>query len=262
VHGARARARMRGQAATLLLPLLAVLLLALGGLGAYDPALELLHARLLSGRALPPALAPPLLPLAPCPRALTLVVLGYALAADGSASPALAGRVAAAADAYAACAAQGAAAALVFSGGVPRGRAAAEAHVMQALALQRLNLSHAPASWLLEAASASTLENAALSLRLLARAGAPGAGGGGGGGVLAVATSPFHQLRAFHTFRCQLAAAAAAAATPASQQPLLAVLPVGRAPPASPGQRAERAAEALREALALAYYLALGRLQC
>ena len=253
---------MRGQPAALLL-LLVTLLLALGGLGAYDGALELLHARLLSGQALPPALAPPLLPLAPCPRALTLVVLGYALAADGSASPALAGRVAAAADAYAACAAQGAAAALVFSGGVPRGRAAAEAHVMQALALQRLNLSQAPASWLLEAASASTLENAALTLRLLAReGGVGGGGGGGGGGVLAVATSPVHQLRSYYTFKCQLAAAAAAAAAPASQQPLLAVLPVRRAPPASPGQRAERAAEALREALALAYYFALGRLLC
>ena len=52
---------------------------ALGGIGAYDPVLDCVHARLLSGRALPPALAPPLLPLAPCPRALRLVVLGYAL---------------------------------------------------------------------------------------------------------------------------------------------------------------------------------------
>ena len=232
------------------LALLALLLAAaaLGGLGAYDPALELVHARLLSGRALPPALAPPLLPLAPCPRALRLVVLGYALSADGSASPALAERVAAAADAYAACAAQGAAVALVFSGGVPRGRAAAEAHVMQALALQRLNLSHAPASWLLEAASTSTWENAALSLRQLAQAGL-------GGGVLAVSTSPFHQLRSYHTFRCQQQQQPEASAA-------LAVLHVSRAPPATPWQRAERAAEALREALALLYYLARGRLLC
>jgi uncharacterized SAM-binding protein YcdF (DUF218 family) len=217
-------------------------LLALLLLGACDPALEALHARALSGQALL-LLAPPTLPLAPCPSTLTLIALGYALAPDGSASAALRERVEAAAAAYHACAAQGSAVRLVFSGGVPAGRAASEAAVMQALALRHLNYTAAPPEWLLEAASTSTLENALLSLALLPPAARQG--------VIAVATSPFHQLRSYWTFRCALGGA-----------PALTVLPVPRAPPATSAQRAARAAEAAREALALVYYLARGRLYC
>ena len=211
-------------------------------LGVFDAALTHLHQRLLSGQALPPSLAPPLLPIGACPAAF--LVLGTALLPDGSPSLALRERVAAGAHAYLACASAGRSPLLLFSGGVPAGHARSEAQAMAAHAQALLRLSAQPTAWLLEGASRTTHENAVLSLALLRAANAS---------TIAVVTSPYHQLRAYRATACAAGADGGLG---------LFVLPVPRAHPTAPAERAARALEAAREALALLYYFARGRLLC
>ena len=213
-------------------------------LGWLDALLTLLHERLLSGQALPPPLAPPLLPIGACPAAF--LVLGTALLPDGSPSLALRGRVAAGAHAYLACASAGHSPLLVFSGGVPAGHSRSEAQAMAAHAQALLRLSAQPTAWLLEGASRTTHENAALSLALLWAASSNAS-------TIAVVTSPYHQLRAYRAITCAAGAHGGVS---------LFVLPVPRAHPTAPAERAARALEAAREVLALLYYLARGRLVC
>lgn len=151
--------------------------------------------------------------------------------------------------------------AIIFSGGHPGGgvRVRSEAAAMAAYGEQLLPRREGeeegkarpqPSSWLLEEDSTSTRTNAVFSLRIAAARGWRG---------VAVATNPFHQLRALLTFRCAAQQQAAVSGTP----PLEVVL--ARVPPETAGRgyagRAGRALGALwmnydiaREVAALAWY--------
>lgn len=224
-----------GRLATPLFALAAPALALLLG-GALDPALDAAHAAL-AGAAAPPA-----------GRVSAVVTLGYALDRAGRPSPALVARVADGVAAWRAVASDGAA--LVFSGGAPSAERRRRAPRSEAAIMAETAAGVTPrdTAWILEEASTSTWENAVFSVRLLTERGAlPRAGG-----ALVVATSPFHGARSLATFRCALKRAGVHAT--------VALAPAHRAPPAAPGERAERAWEAAREVAALAWYRVRGRL--
>eukprot|EP00884_Botryococcus_braunii_P004534 jgi/Botrbrau1/14081/Bobra.182_3s0028.1 len=121
-----------------------------------------------------------------------VVVLGYALTKEGLPTPTLWERVASGVRLFL----QGRVGGMIFSGGHPGGglRVRSEASVMQDAALSLAGLPDPPqGQWLLEEASRSTRENAVFSLRMAADQ---------GWSKIVVATSTFHQLRSFLTFRC------------------------------------------------------------
>jgi uncharacterized SAM-binding protein YcdF (DUF218 family) len=214
--------------------------------GAFDVGLLHLHETFLSGVFF----NLPLLQQCP-PREsagdhlhLCIVVLGYQLNEDGSATEALTERVHAAASFYKTCMqrAEGAAA-LVFSGGTPLTQRTSEAAVMQAVALAALNATQPPRDFVLEEQSRTTYENALFSLQRVAHSKCR---------ALGIATSPFHQLRALCTFRCL--------APPDGSKVFL--IASKRSPPSSAYQRIQRLWEGVRELGALAYYYCRGRLCC
>lgn len=232
----------------------------------------------------------------PRPPLDAVVVLGYALARDGSPSAALEHRVRTAVREWRR-ASREREVKLVFSGGHPGGgvRKRSEAEVMRSLASDLLlsdegrkddaavDASPSPSEekerdWLLEEASTSTWENAVESLELLlsnrrssSSSSSSSSSPSPSALSVSIATSPFHQRRALATFRCAAArrgerereeeekdreAKEAAPTFSFSVAPLASPRP----PPAGPLERLERAFEAAREVAAIGWYWARGRL--
>ena len=219
------------------LSLLAAALALLAG-GGLDWALEWTHNRLLGGKEANAAAGGGGDPRPRTSAVDAVVVLGYALARDGTPSAALEHRVRAAVREWerASREGEGRGAKLLFSGGHPGGgvRSRSEAAVMAAVAselplLLPVSQGQKEADWLLEEASTSTWENAVESLELLSRSlkipSSSGAEGEEEEGnereeeeeeprekrrrpvvlSVSIATSPFHQRRALATFRCAAA---------------------------------------------------------